>query len=151
MSVAAKLVTFSLLVLAVSAVKGQSSPTAIRGTLSEGGTPIAGATIFLQSFDDETCAKLFTAAKEDPKSASKLQSCMHDVSSTSSDAERKYEFANPGMQFIFSGISPKSQARRCSAKGYGLSCMPATKTPQANTIRWRKTFHFFSLLKKMRQ
>ena len=95
MSAATKIVTFSFLLLLANAVKGQNSPSAIRGTLSEAGTPIAQATIFLQSFDDETCAKLFTTAKEDRKSASKLQSCMHDVRSTSSDAAGRYEFANP--------------------------------------------------------
>ena len=95
MSVTAKLVTFSLLVLAVNAVKEQNSPSAIRGTLNDNGTPIAEASIFLQSFDDETCAKLFSAGKEDPESTSKLKSCMHDVSTTSANAAGRYEFANP--------------------------------------------------------
>jgi len=96
MSSTTKLVTFSFLVLAVNAVNGQNSTSAIRGTLRESGTPIAEATVFLQSFDDEKCANLFTTAKEDRKSASKLESCRHDVSSTSSDSAGRYEFANPG-------------------------------------------------------
>jgi len=95
MSVATKLVALCCLVLAVNSVKGKNSPSAIQGTLSEAGTPITVATIFLQSFDDETCAKLFTIAKEDRKSASKLESCMHDVSSTSPDAAGSYKFAAP--------------------------------------------------------
>jgi hypothetical protein len=95
MAAATKLVTFSFLVLAVNVVQAQDSPSAIRGTLSEAGMPITEATIFLQSFDDETCAKLFTIAKEDRKSASKLESCMHDVSSTSPDAAGSYKFAAP--------------------------------------------------------
>ena len=95
MSLATKLVTFCFLVLAVNAARGQSSPSAIRGTLSERGKPITNATIFLQSFDDEMCAKLFTTGREDRKSASKLESCMHDVSTTSADAAGRYEFADP--------------------------------------------------------
>jgi hypothetical protein len=95
MSVATKLVAFSFLVLAANAVKGQNSPSAIRGTLSEAGTPIAEATIFLQSLDDETCAKLFITATEERKSADKLESCMHDVSTTSPNAAGRYEFTNP--------------------------------------------------------
>jgi hypothetical protein len=69
---ATKLVALCCLALAVKAVKGQDSPSAIRGTLRDNGMAIAEATIFLQSFDDEICAKLFTAGKEDRKSASKL-------------------------------------------------------------------------------
>lgn len=95
MSASTKLVAFSFLILSASAVQGQDSPFAIRGTLSENGAPIAEATVFLQSFDDETCAKLFTTAKEDPKSASKLESCMHDVGTASSDAAGNYKFSNP--------------------------------------------------------
>ena len=95
MSVATKLVTFSFLVLVANAGKAQNLRSAIRGTLSEDGTPIAEATIFLQSFDDEMCAKLFTTAKDDQKSASKLESCMHDVSTTSSDAAGNYKFTDP--------------------------------------------------------
>src|SRR6516165_3399513 len=95
MSATTKLISLCCLILAVRAVKGQNSPSAIRGTLSEEGTPIAEATIFLQSFDDETCAKLFTTGKEDRKSATTLESCMHDVSTTSSDAAGNYKFTNP--------------------------------------------------------
>lgn len=63
MSVATKLVALCCLVLAANSVKAQNSPSAIRGTLSDNGTSIAEASIFLQSFDDETCAKLFTTGK----------------------------------------------------------------------------------------
>jgi hypothetical protein len=94
--VATTLVALCCLALAVNALGAQNSPSSIRGTLSEAGTPIAEATIFLQSFDDEACAKLFTIAKADRKSASKLESCMHDVSSTSPDAAGSYKFAAPG-------------------------------------------------------
>jgi len=95
-SAATTLVAICCLALAANALGAQSSPSAIRGTLSEAGTPITEATIFLQSFDDEACARLFTIAKADRKSASKLESCMHDVSSTPSDAAGSYNFAAPG-------------------------------------------------------
>lgn len=95
MSTPTKLFAFSLLILAAGAVKGQDSPFAIHGTLRENGAPIAEATILLQSFDDETCARLFTTAKEDSKAASKLESCMHDVSTASPDAAGNYKFTNP--------------------------------------------------------
>lgn len=96
MSAPTKLFAFSVLILAANAVKGQDSPFAIRGTLRENGAAIAEATIFLQSFDDEACAKLFTTAKGDPKSASKLESCMHDVSTASPDAAGNYKLTKPG-------------------------------------------------------
>jgi hypothetical protein len=95
MSAVTKLATLCL-ILAGNAVNGQDSPNAIRGTLSEAGTPITEATIFLQSFDDETCAKLFSAAREDRKAGSKLESCMHDESTTSPDAAGSYKFTSPG-------------------------------------------------------
>jgi len=95
MSAATKLITLCCLLLPVNSVKAQNSPSTIRGTLSEQGTPIGEATVFLQSFDDETCATLFTTGKEDRQSASKLQACMHDVSTTSSDAAGNYKFTNP--------------------------------------------------------
>ena len=116
MSVATKLVTFSFLVLVANAGKAQNLRSAIRGTLSEDGTPIAEATIFLQSFDDEMCAKLFTTAKDDQKSASKLESCMHDVSTTSSDAAGNYKFTDPragwyAVHFLWNIGKKPSQSR----------------------------------------
>jgi hypothetical protein len=92
MSVAIKLVTLCCLVLTASRAQAQNPSSAIRGTLSDSGTPIAEATIFLQLFDDESCAKLFVAGKEDRKSVKKLESCMHDVSTTSPDAAGNYKF-----------------------------------------------------------
>jgi hypothetical protein len=48
----------------------------------------------LQSFDDEACAKLFAASAQDRKSARKLKSCLHDVSTTSPDTAGRFEFSN---------------------------------------------------------
>lgn len=94
-SAATKLVALCCLALAANAVKGQNSPRAIRGTLRDNGMAIAEATIFLQSFADQACATLFATGEQDRKSASKLESCMHDVSSTSPDAAGSYKFAAP--------------------------------------------------------
>jgi hypothetical protein len=94
-SAATKLIALCCLALAVNAVKGQDSPSAIRGTLRDNGMAIADATIFLQSFDDQACATLFATGKQDRKSVSKLESCMHDVSSTSPDAAGSFRFATP--------------------------------------------------------
>ena len=88
-------VALCCLALAVNALGAQNPPSAIRGTLSDAGMPITQATVFLQSFDNEACAKLFTTAKADRQSASKLESCMHDVGSTSPDAAGTYKFAAP--------------------------------------------------------
>jgi len=83
------------LVLTINVAGAQSQPSVIRGTLREKGSPIAEATLFLQSFDDEHCAKLFTSKKRDLKSRTKLDSCMHDVTSVSPDARGYYQFAVP--------------------------------------------------------
>lgn len=126
MSASTKLAAYSFLILplilAASAVKGQDSPFAICGTLSENGAPIAEATIFLQSFDDEACAKLFTTAKGDRKSASKLESCMHDVSTASPDAAGKYKFTKPGagwyaVHFLWNIGKKPSQSMRSFNQG----------------------------------
>lgn len=93
MSAATKLVALSCL-LAVNSATGQNTPSAIRGKLSDNGTPITDATVFLQSFDDETCAKLFTTGSGDPKSVSKLESCIHDASTKSPDADGSYTFTS---------------------------------------------------------
>jgi hypothetical protein len=93
MSAATKLLTLSCLVLAVHVAGAQSSPSAIRGTLRENGAPITEATVFLQSLDDEKCAKLFTAKNQDRRLVEKLKLCVHDLSATSPDAAGNYQFA----------------------------------------------------------
>ena len=94
MTLARNLFILCLLALAANAVKAQNSSSAIRGTLIENRAPISEATVFLQSFDDEACAKLFAASAQDRKSAKKLKSCVHDASTTSPDTAGRFEFTN---------------------------------------------------------
>jgi len=94
----AKLFAFCCLALVANTAKGQGSRGTIRGTLTEKGAPITDATVFLQSFDNEECAKSFMKRSWNQKSAQKLQvklgSCMHPVSTTAVDATGKYEFTD---------------------------------------------------------
>src|SRR5215468_3463566 len=78
---------FTLVTLATLMVHAQSSPKVIRGKLTENGKPIQDAAIFLQSLDDEKCVKLFSSHKEDRRSATKLERCMHDLSTASTNAD----------------------------------------------------------------
>jgi hypothetical protein len=64
----------------------------IRGTLSDKGGPIVDAEVYLQSLEDEHCAKLF-AGKIDLKKRQELRRCMHDLGSTHSDEQGHYEFS----------------------------------------------------------
>jgi hypothetical protein len=70
--------------------------------LSENGSPITEATVFLQSLDGEQCAKLFQSEKGDARSVQKLNRCVHDVGSTTPDIQGKYQFAaqQPGWYAI---------------------------------------------------
>jgi hypothetical protein len=74
---------------------GQSTSTVIRGSLRENGKPITEATAFLQSLDDEKCAKLFSSAKADSRSERKLRLCVHDLGEVSADAAGDYHFNVP--------------------------------------------------------
>jgi Tetratricopeptide repeat len=149
MSVASKLVALCCLVLAVNSVKGQNSPSVIRGTLSDNGTPIAEATIFLQSFDDETCAKLFTTGKEDPKSAGKLESCMHDVSTSSPDAAGSYKFTDPragwyAVHFLWNIGKKPSQSMYSFSQGRwtGMYAGHRDSTGRYDTMAQDTPFYF---------
>jgi len=94
-SPATKLGPLCCLLLAVSIARGQGSQSAIRGTLSDNGTPITEASVFLQSFDDAACARLFTTGPIDRKAADKLKSCSHDLGTVSPDSNGHYEFTIP--------------------------------------------------------
>lgn len=90
----AKLLTFCCLALATNTARGQGPLGTIRGTLRENGAPIVDATVFLQSFDNEECAKLFGKRNWNQKSVEKLRSCTHDVSTTTVDATGSYRFTD---------------------------------------------------------
>ena len=93
----AKLLTVCCLALVASA-RGQEPLATIQGTLRENGVPIVDAAVFLQSFDNEECAKLFTKRSWNQKSAEKLAAklrlCTHDVSTTTVDATGNYRFTD---------------------------------------------------------
>jgi hypothetical protein len=91
MANATELLALTCLLLQISAASAQG-PTAIRGRLRERGEPIADATVYLQSFDNERCAKLFTSHKIDRKSQLKFERCTHDVSTAAPDSRGYYEF-----------------------------------------------------------
>jgi hypothetical protein len=76
-------------------VHGQSTSTVIRGNLKENGKPISEATVFLQSLDDEKCAKLFSSGKADNRTVRKFGLCVHDLSEASPDASGNYHFNVP--------------------------------------------------------
>jgi hypothetical protein len=66
--------------------------------LRENGAPILDATLFLQSFDNKDCAKLFTKKSWNQRSLDqqmeKLRSCMHDVNETTVDSTGSYRFTD---------------------------------------------------------
>ena len=88
------LLMFCCLALVANTATGQGSRATIRGTLKENGAPIVDATVFLQSFDNEDCAKLFTKKSWNQKSVQRLQSCMHEVSTTTVDETGNYRFTD---------------------------------------------------------
>jgi len=95
MSIASKLITLSCLLFVVKALSVQSSPPVIRGKLRENGAPITEAAVFLQSLDNERCAKLFAGRKTDRKTEKQITRCVHDLTATSPDANGNYKFAIP--------------------------------------------------------
>ena len=90
------------LIALIGNTAAQREPTRIRGTLSERGRPIVDATVFLQSFEDERCAKIFASQKASRKAQQKLDRCMHDLSTTISDSQGRYEFTGlkPGWYAV---------------------------------------------------
>jgi hypothetical protein len=90
-----KVVALVWVVLSVRVAYAQSPGNGIRGTLRENGTPITEATVYLQSLDDEKCAKLFSGKKWTAQSVAKLGQCMHDVGTTSVDGAGTYRFLIP--------------------------------------------------------
>jgi len=91
---AGKLIAFCCIAFIANTVSGQGPLATVRGTLRENGAPIVDAAVFLQSFDNEGCAKLFTKKNWNQKSVEKLRSCMHDVSTTTVDGTGSYRFSN---------------------------------------------------------
>jgi len=81
------------LVVLLGDVSAPAQPTPLRGTLREKGQPIMDAAVFLQSFDDEHCAKIFASQKPSRRLQKKLDRCMHDVSTAVPDSGGYYEFA----------------------------------------------------------
>src|ERR1700687_4145927 len=67
-------------------VAAQGQPTPLRGTLREKGKPIVDAALFLQSFEDDQVAKIFSSPKPSRKSQEKLDRCMHGVISACPDS-----------------------------------------------------------------
>jgi len=94
----AKLLAFCGLALVANTARGQGLPATIQGTLKENGAPIVDAAVFLQSFDNEECAKLFTNRNWNQMSAeklaAKLRSCTHDVGTTTVDPTGNYRFTD---------------------------------------------------------
>jgi hypothetical protein len=90
----AGLLAFCCLALVTNTATGQRPQYTIRGTLRENGAPIVDATVYLQSFDNEDCAKLFTKKSRNEKLVKRLQSCMHVVSTTNVDATGNYRFTD---------------------------------------------------------
>jgi hypothetical protein len=74
------------LVVLLGDVSAPAQPTPLRGTLREKGQPIMDAAVFLQSFDDEHCAKIFASQKPSRRLQKKLDRCMHDVSTAVPDS-----------------------------------------------------------------
>jgi hypothetical protein len=97
-----RLVLGVFLVAVIGNTSASDHPTALRGTLTEGGKPIVEAAVFLQSFDDEHCAKIFASQKASRKSQERLDRCMHDVSTVVPDSRGYYEFTGlkPGWYAV---------------------------------------------------
>ena len=146
---AANLVTLICLVLAVDTTGAQAAPSAIRGMLGENGTPIVEATVFLQSFDDARCAKLFTSKKGNSRSVQKLRLCMHDVSTTTPDAHGIYQFSAPKagwyvVHFLWSTGKTPSQSPSLFKEGRWVVVYAGHKdsTGKYDTMAQDSPFYF---------
>jgi hypothetical protein len=92
MSSAARWFALACLILMIPFANAQEHPAVIRGTLSDKGRPIVDAEVYLQSLENEHCAKLF-AGTIDLKKQQELQRCMHDLSSSHTDDQGHYQFS----------------------------------------------------------
>jgi hypothetical protein len=92
MSSAVRCFALACWTLIIPFAHAQVHSPAIRGTLSDMGKPIVDAEVYLQSLEDEHCAKLF-AGKIDLKKQQELRQCTHDLGSINSDEQGNYEFA----------------------------------------------------------
>jgi hypothetical protein len=103
MTLATRRLALALFLIArLGDVAAQGQPTPLRGALREKGKPIVDAAVFLQSFEDEHCAKIFASQKPSRKSQEKLDRCMHDVTTAVPDSWRYYEFTGlkPGWYAV---------------------------------------------------
>jgi hypothetical protein len=103
MSFATRRLALALFLISrVGDVAAQGQPIPLRGTLREKGKPIVEAAVFLQSFEDEHCVKIFTSQKPSRKSEEKLDRCMHDVATAVPDSHGYYEFTGlkPGWYAV---------------------------------------------------
>jgi hypothetical protein len=78
--------------MAIDTADGQNQPPVIRGTLREKGKPISEAAVFLQSLDNEHCAKVFAGSKNDRKSGEEVDRCVHDVGTAYPNDLGQYRF-----------------------------------------------------------
>ena len=93
----------------------QGQPTPLRGALREKGKPIVDAAVFLQSFEDEHCAKIFASQKPSRKSQEKLDRCMHDVTTAVPDSRGYYEFTGlkPGWYAVHFSLEHQRETKLC--------------------------------------
>ena len=145
----ARLLTPICLVIVLNTANAQSAPGAIRGTLKENGIAINEATVFLQSFDDEKCAKLFTSQKGDTRSVQRLKLCMHDVSTTIPDDHGNYLFAGPkpgwyAIHFLWNIRKKPSHAPSGFKEGHWVVMYAGYKdsTGKYDTMAQDKPLHF---------
>ena len=123
MAFATRRLTIALfLVVLLGDVSAPAQPTPLRGTLREKGQPIVDAAVFLQSFDDEHCAKIFASQKPSRRLQKKLDRCMHDVSTAVPDSGGYYEFAGlkPGwyaVHFLWNMSEKPSSAQSLFKEG----------------------------------
>jgi hypothetical protein len=107
-------------------------PARIIGTLRDSNGPISDADIYLQSFDDEKCAKLFTRTDYNPydekaiaKLKDRIKKCSHDLAPSRPDQQGHYEFTGikPGwyaMRFLWN-IDQKPKERFAYFERNGFS------------------------------
>ncbi len=82
----------------------------IQGTLREGGTPVAGAEVVLQSFADEDCVKLFMNKKPKPGDEERLARCAPDLKTVYADEQGKFSFGEvPAGRYAVRVLWPVKQ------------------------------------------
>jgi tetratricopeptide (TPR) repeat protein len=102
----------------------------VMGALRDTDGPIKDADIYLQYFEDEKCAKLFTKAPSNRKEANKLMSrlegCSRDLPPTKPDEQGRYEFRGlkPGwyaLRFLWNiSQKPKEAQAIFEQNGFGI-------------------------------